>query len=91
MSKKSKKAAKDRNRAAKRAKRMANKAMFQERALKGENTKSKRAIKKAKRKRFKTISHPEGPCGNIGCSKCFPQYNTKRKGRPALYGSTKTN
>jgi len=68
MSKKSKKLAKQKNLAKKRAKRAANRAKYDAWRDAGENSKSKRFRKKIKR--VNTISHPEGKCGNIGCTKC---------------------
>lgn len=74
MSKKAKKATKDRNRAAKRAKKLANREKYQAWAASGQNSKSKRVkIKSRKNKLVITVSHPNGECGNIGCSRCNPK------------------
>jgi len=70
MSKKIKKAQKAKNRAAKRAKRDANRAQYQTWARDGVNQKSVRF--KRKKKKPITKSHPQGECGNIGCRKCNP-------------------
>ena len=70
MSKKSKKLAKQKNLMKKRAKRAANRAKYDAWRDAGENSKSKRFRNKIKK--VNTISHPNGPCGNIGCKKCDP-------------------
>ena len=83
MSKKSKKASKIKNLAAKRARKAANKARYEELRRTGQNSKSKRARSAGKKKRLANAkSHPNGTCGNIGCKKCDPckvLYNLKRK------------
>jgi len=73
MSKKSKKASKEKNLQAKRTRRTANRARFQAMALAGKNSKSTRAraVNKNNRK-VKMVDHPEGHCGNHGCARCFP-------------------
>lgn len=71
MSKKSKAASREKNLQKKRAQRAANRAHFQELARLGQNTKSVRFRRKSSRKKkANTVSHPFGPCGNIGCRKC---------------------
>lgn len=75
MSKKSKKATKQKNMQAKRAKKDANRAMYQERARQGVNSKSKRSVKRGKGKNTSTKGkHEILNCGNPACSKCYPQY-----------------
>lgn len=97
MSKKSKKASKAKNLQRKRARRAANQARYQAMALVGQNTKSKRArhINKQTRK-VSMIDHPEGRCGNIACTKCFPnidrtltvKYIKPRMFKPYIYNKT---
>ena len=71
MSKASKKAAKQKNLQKKRARKAANRARYDELRASGKNSKSKRFVKKSKKTRLaKTVSHPEGACGNIACKKC---------------------
>lgn len=73
MSKKAKKAAKQKNLQRKRAIKAANKARYQAMAQSGENTKSKRFRATSKRmKKAKLTDHTDGPCGNLACKKCFP-------------------
>lgn len=74
MSKKSKKLQKERQLSKKRAKRNANKLLFQERARLGQNTKSTRALRSNKKNKRHMSSHPFGQCGNIGCKKCNPNW-----------------
>lgn len=75
MSKTSKKATKQKNLQRKRAIKAANKARYQQLALSGQNSKSKRSrsTNKSARK-VKRIDHPNGKCGNPGCKKCFPDF-----------------
>lgn len=80
MSKKCKKASKDKNLQRKRARKAANKARYQTMARAGENTKSKRAVKRGKAgKKAGGKSHPDGHCGNPACLRCFPNRIVKRK------------
>ena len=73
MSKGAKKRQKEKRLVIKRGRKAANKAHYEELQRLGQNQKSKRAKGQAKRKkRINTISHPNGPCGNIGCKKCDP-------------------
>ena len=72
MSKTAKKNQKQKRLFKKRAIKAANKARYEAMKLAGQNSKSKRAVKQS-RKGFKIkVSHPNGPCGNIGCKKCDP-------------------
>lgn len=72
MSKKSKKASKLKRAAEKRARKAAKRALYESYRDKGQNTKSKRARAKAKQgKSLRPRNHPHGPCGNVGCIKCF--------------------
>ena len=74
MSKKCKKEARLKKLAKKRNIKIANRAMYDSFRDSGQNSKSKRYRKKGKK--FNTISHPEGLCGNIGCYRCNPMdYN----------------
>lgn len=71
MSKKSKAASKKLNADRKRAVKASNKARYQELKRLGQNSKSQRSKKAAKNsKKALPVSHPNGPCGNIGCTKC---------------------
>ena len=69
MSKSSKKRNSEKRRAMKRARKEANKGMWQELAAKGLNKKKK---SKDAKKKFHSQSHPYGACGNIGCKRCNP-------------------
>jgi len=74
MSKAAKAKAKQKNLIAKRARKSANRAKYDELKRTGQNSKSKRARGQMKKnKRVNTISHPTGPCGNIGCIRCDPE------------------
>ncbi len=71
MSKKSKAASKKANADRKRAIKASNTARWQELKRLGQNGKSLRARKNAKAsKKALPVSHPNGPCGNIGCKHC---------------------
>jgi len=74
MSKKAKATQKAKRLAKKRSIKAANKSRYEEMRRTGQNSKSKRARWQSKKnKRVNTVSHPEGPCGNIGCQKCDPE------------------
>jgi len=74
MSKKSKATAKQKRLVKKRAIKFANKAKYAEMKRLGQNSKSKRSRNQSKQnKRAKTMSHPNGACGNIGCIRCDPE------------------
>jgi hypothetical protein len=78
MSKKAKSAAKDKRRSLKKSRKAAMKTQYQAWAASGQNSskRSKLRAKKNAKKRLATVSHTDGPCGNIGCSKCNPMdYN----------------
>lgn len=70
MSKKAKKAAKNKRLVAKRQKKQAQKDRYKKYAELGQNTKSKRARRKGQ-KTARMTSHPDGRCGNPACEKCF--------------------
>jgi hypothetical protein len=73
MSKKAKAKQKEKRLQKKRAIKNANKDRYAEMKRLGQNSKSKRATKQGKKgKRVKTVDHPNGACGNIGCKKCDP-------------------
>lgn len=79
MSKKSRARAKDKRQAMKRARKAAQKAQYEAWAREGKNKKSKRTRLKAGRAiASRSHSHPDGPCGNIGCGKCNPAVNDPR-------------
>ena len=71
MSKSSKSKSKDERRKAKRARKQAMIAKYQKWRDESKNNKSKRSMRKGSAKKLSTISHPDGKCGNIGCTKCF--------------------
>lgn len=87
MSKKSKKASKEKNMQRKRAAKAANKAKYQAMALAGQNTKSKRARGSNKNnKKVNLIDHKDGHCGNVACKRCFPNFSTPAtRGEIAIY------
>jgi len=73
MSKKSKKASKEKNKLAKQSKKRANRALYDSRRDAGTNSKSFRAKKRAKNGRsVGKGKHLVPNCGNIGCQKCHP-------------------
>lgn len=72
MSKKAKKISKDKNLQRKRALKAANRAKYDMWRNAGENTKSLRAVRKAKKKRSPyKHRHLIAHCGNPACKKCF--------------------
>ena len=73
MSKKCKKAAKQKNIQRKRARKAANKARWQAMAQSGENSKSKRFLRKSKKTRMANSESHKGVnnCGNPPCKRCF--------------------
>lgn len=76
MSKKSKKAASDIKRRKKASAKAAQSAKYESYRDSGKNAKSKRFLNKVKdSSKMRAHNHPYGNCGNIGCKKCFPQYN----------------
>ena len=79
MSKKAKKASKEKNLQRKRARRLANKMRYQAMARAGENTRSKRFRSVNKRnRRAKAVKHLVSYCGNTGCKRCFPRIDKPR-------------
>ena len=73
MSKKSKNLNREKRLQKKRAIKNANKARYAELKRIGQNSKSKRFLKNSKKnKTLKQVDHPDGPCGNPACKKCFP-------------------
>ena len=86
MSKKAKKASKEKNLQRKRAMRAANKAKYQGMAQAGQNSKSKRFRAKSKiMKKIKMVDHADGHCGNYACDKCFPNKNKLQENRKKKY------
>lgn len=71
MSKKSKKANKIKRLAEKRARRAANQAKYEAWRVAGKNNKSKRYIKASKNRLVGVYTHPEIPCGNPACKRCY--------------------
>jgi hypothetical protein len=72
MGKKSLTKSKEERRKKKRARKEAMYARFQEYIRKGQNSKSKRFVRKEQKgKSVSLISHPLGKCGNVGCKRCF--------------------
>jgi hypothetical protein len=72
MSKKTRTENKKKRLAMKRARRTANQARYIAMKEAGENSKSKRFLKNAKRILVRKHNHPQVPCGNPGCGKCYP-------------------
>lgn len=62
----------DKKMKAKRAAKAARRAKYEALAGSPANKKRKRRIAKAG-VGFCKYDHPDGPCGNIGCRKCFPK------------------
>jgi hypothetical protein len=77
MSKKSKKSNREKRLQRKQALKAANKARYAELKRIGQNSKSKRFQKNAKRRGIKTIDHRDGFCGNPACKKCFSSLHSK--------------
>lgn len=77
MSKKSKATSKLHRLSKKRAQKASNKAKFAELRRLGQNSKSSRFMKNAKKSKKHTKSHPYGACGNIGCKRCNPSKSVK--------------
>lgn len=76
MSKKSKKAASELKRRKKASEKAAQRSKYEAFRDSGKNSKSKRFIQKNKAvSKMRARTHPHGHCGNIGCKKCYPQYN----------------
>jgi hypothetical protein len=73
MSKKTKPASKEKRLREKQARKAANKALYASRARMGENTKSSRTARKAKKKKSGKDKgkHLIADCGNIACKKCY--------------------
>lgn len=64
----------------KKARKAQRKAQYQAYARSGENSKGSRTARKTKARahlRFNLVSHPNGPCGNVGCRKCFGLVGSK--------------
>lgn len=63
---------------AKRKRKEANQRLYEARMAAGQNTKSKRSLKRLKSgpKRLGR-SHIDGSCGNLACRQCYPSENTK--------------
>ena len=80
MSKKSKKASKEKNKLAKQSKKRANRAVYDSRRDSGTNSKSFRARKRSKNGRSQDKGkHLVSNCGNIGCQKCNPRERERLK------------
>ena len=80
MSKKAKKASKEKNLQRKRSIKAANKARYQGMAQSGQNTKSLRFRRNSKAgKKIKMVDHADGHCGNYACNKCFPNKDVPQK------------
>lgn len=73
MSKKSKTKSKERRKREKATRKAAQRARYEAYMRAGQNSKSKRSRISSKKKPRgpSTISHPDGRCGNVGCTKCF--------------------
>lgn len=55
----------------KRAEKESRRSLYQSAAAAGSNSKEKKLIQRAEGG-VKTVSHPYGPCGNVGCARCHP-------------------
>lgn len=67
--------ARKRRRAKKTARKLAQKALYEQWKREGTNSKSKRAKLRAaqlRKKKGRLMRHAQGPCGNIGCKRCNP-------------------
>ena len=84
MSKKAKTKAQDRRRKEKRARKEAMQKLYASWARDGRNRKSARNVRKSKTfcRSARNFDHPNGPCGNLGCLKCFPQINLPENSLP---------
>ncbi len=71
MSKKSKAFAKLENLQNKRKRKASNKARYEQLRISGQNSKSTRARRNAKKGTKLKGTHPFTPCGNPACKKCF--------------------
>jgi len=79
MSKKSKAKAKVKRLMAKRARKTAKQAQYEAYKKAGQNNKSKRFVKKSGTRKIRNKNHAISFCGNIGCERCFPEYNNPWK------------
>ena len=62
-----------------RKRKAAQRALYAQYARDGVNSKSARArARKRAERKVQTVSHPLGPCGNIGCERCHPQFRRRR-------------
>lgn len=79
MSKSSRKNSSARRADERRKRKLMQKALYEQYAREGNNGKSARSRNKARAERkVRLISHPLGPCGNVGCERCFPQFRRRR-------------
>ena len=74
MSKRIKSENKRRRLAMKRARKAANQSKYDAMREAGANSKSKRFIRRSKRVLIRKHDHPQIPCGNPGCAKCYPAF-----------------
>jgi post-segregation antitoxin (ccd killing protein) len=86
MSKKSKNIARVKRLGMKRAKKEAQQRQYQAWAEEGRNNMSKRAKLRNKRgSSLRTKKHPQPYCGNYGCKKCHPEFNTPAYAMPGSF------
>ena len=72
MSKSSKAASRTKRLQQRRARREANRLLYERRKQAGINGKSQRARRSAKTNRLVNVfDHPNGRCGNLACKRCF--------------------
>jgi hypothetical protein len=76
MGRRAKKARSDERRKQKRLRKEAARAQWAAWTSSGDNQKRKRS-KLGARKIYHRGSHPQGPCGNIGCIRCFPNLDRR--------------
>lgn len=73
MSKKAKMTARALRRAQKAARKASQNLQYAAWKAAGQNTKSRRAkLRKKRSTQMRTRVHAQGPCGNIGCKRCYP-------------------
>jgi hypothetical protein len=67
----------------KRARKERQRALYESYKLEGKNKKSKRvSLGAARARQVRTVNHPNGACGNVGCERCFPHLRRPRCNEP---------
>lgn len=70
MGARAKSRARSQRKIARKAQKEARKAQYRAWAEAGQNKKSKRFVMRSRARKHHNVSHPNGPCGNIGCDGC---------------------